>query len=35
VATGSASAKLPGMTFATLDQARELHDDVELRRVNL
>jgi 1-phosphofructokinase family hexose kinase len=35
VATGSASAKLPGMTFATLQQAREIHDDVELRRVNL
>lgn len=33
VATGSASAQLPGMQFATLDQAAELHGDVDLRRV--
>jgi 1-phosphofructokinase family hexose kinase len=33
VAAGTASAKLPGMTFATLDQTREVHHDVELRRV--
>jgi 1-phosphofructokinase family hexose kinase len=33
VAAGTASAKLPGMTFATLEQTREVHQDVELRRV--
>jgi 1-phosphofructokinase family hexose kinase len=33
VAAGTASAKLPGMTFATLEQTREVHHDVELRRV--
>jgi 1-phosphofructokinase family hexose kinase len=33
VAAGTASAKLPGMSFATLEQAREVHQDVELRRV--
>jgi 1-phosphofructokinase family hexose kinase len=35
VAAGSASAKLPGMTFATLEQVREVHADVDLRRVEL
>jgi 6-phosphofructokinase 2 len=35
VAAGTASAKLPGMTFATLAQAREIHQDVDLRRVEL
>ncbi len=33
VAAGTASAKLPGMTFATLPQAREILLDVDLRRV--
>jgi len=33
VAAGTASAKLPGVSFATLDQARDIHHDVELRRV--
>jgi 1-phosphofructokinase family hexose kinase len=33
VAAGTASAKLPGMTFATLEQTREVHHEVELRRV--
>ena len=33
VAAGTASAKLPGMQFATLEQARAVHDDVDLRRV--
>jgi 1-phosphofructokinase family hexose kinase len=33
VATGSASAQLPGTQFATLDQAAQLHGDVDLRRV--
>jgi fructose-1-phosphate kinase PfkB-like protein len=33
VAAGTASAKLPGMSFATLEQTREVHNDVELRRV--
>ena len=32
VAAGSASARLPGMQFASLDQTRELHQQVELRR---
>jgi 1-phosphofructokinase family hexose kinase len=35
VAAGSASAKLPGTKFATLDQTREVHEDVDLRRVEL
>jgi len=35
VAAGTASAKLPGMTFATLPQAREIYEDVDLRRVEL
>jgi 1-phosphofructokinase family hexose kinase len=34
VAEGSASATLPGMKFATLEQAREVHDDVDIRRVD-
>ncbi len=33
VAAGSASAKLPGVNFATLEQTREIEEDVELRRV--
>jgi 1-phosphofructokinase family hexose kinase len=35
VAAGSASAKLPGVTFATLAQVKEIHEDVDLRRVDL
>jgi fructose-1-phosphate kinase PfkB-like protein len=35
VAAGTASARLPGMTFATLAQAREIYEDVDLRRVDL
>ncbi len=34
VAAGSASAKLPGLNFATLEQTREVHEDVDLRRVD-
>jgi 1-phosphofructokinase family hexose kinase len=33
VAAGTASAKLPGMQFATLEQTREVHEEVELRSV--
>lgn len=33
VAAGSASAKLPGLNFATLEQAREIYHEVDLRRV--
>jgi 1-phosphofructokinase family hexose kinase len=33
VATGTASARLPGMRFATLAQAEELYPRVEIRRV--
>jgi 1-phosphofructokinase family hexose kinase len=33
VAAGTASARLPGMNFATLAQTQELHKSVELRRV--
>jgi 1-phosphofructokinase family hexose kinase len=33
VAAGSASAKLPGMQFATLEQARALRGDLDLRRI--
>ena len=33
VAAGTASARLPGMSFATLEQTRDVHHDVELRRV--
>ncbi len=35
VAAGSASAKLPGLNFATLEQTREVHQEVDLRRVEL
>jgi fructose-1-phosphate kinase PfkB-like protein len=31
VATGTASARLPGMRFATLEQATEVYRHVELR----
>jgi 1-phosphofructokinase family hexose kinase len=34
VAAGTASAKLPGVTFASLAQAREIYQDVDLRRVD-
>ena len=33
VAAGTASARLPGMSFATLAQAREIYRQVEVRRV--
>jgi hypothetical protein len=33
VAAGTASAKLPGLNFATLDQAREVHAEVDVRRI--
>ncbi len=33
VASGTASAKLPGMQFATLEQARAVRADVDLRRI--
>jgi fructose-1-phosphate kinase PfkB-like protein len=32
VAAGTASAKLPGMTFASLDQTKEVYGHVEMRR---
>lgn len=35
VAAGTASAKLPGMTFATLEQTREIHEEVALKRIEL
>ncbi len=35
VAAGTASATLPGMSFATLAQTTEIHGDVELRHVEL
>jgi len=35
VAAGTASAKLPGMTFATLEQTTAIHEDVDLRHVEL
>jgi fructose-1-phosphate kinase PfkB-like protein len=35
VAAGSASAELPGINFATLEQTREVYGDVDLRRVEL
>ena len=31
VAAGTASAQLPGISFATLEQARQMHDRVELK----
>ena len=34
VASGTASATLPGMSFASLDQSRTMHDEVELRQVH-
>jgi len=34
VAAGTASAKLPGMSFASLEQAREVHDEIDLRQVH-
>jgi 1-phosphofructokinase family hexose kinase len=33
VAAGTASAKLPGMSFASLEQTRDMHGEIELRRV--
>lgn len=33
VATATASAKLPGMTVATLDQAKEIYKNVEMRKI--
>lgn len=33
VAAGTASAKLPGLTFATLEQTRDVFKRVELRPV--
>ena len=33
VAAGTASAKLPGVAFASRDQAREIYDQVEVRPV--
>jgi 1-phosphofructokinase family hexose kinase len=35
VAAGTASARLPGMQFATLEQARDVHEEVELRGVQM
>ncbi len=35
VAAGTASAKLPGMQFATLDQARAVRADVDIRKVEI
>jgi 1-phosphofructokinase family hexose kinase len=35
VAAGTASAKLPGMSFASLDQTREMRAEVELRQVHV
>ncbi len=35
VASGTASAKLPGMNFGTLAQTTEIHQDVDLRHVEL
>jgi fructose-1-phosphate kinase PfkB-like protein len=32
VAAGTASARVPGMKFATLDQTKEIYKQVELRR---
>jgi len=32
VAAGTASARLPGMKFATLEQTRDVHEQVEMRR---
>jgi len=35
VAAGTASAQLPGMSFASLEQTREMHGEVDLRQVHL
>ena len=35
VAAGTASAKLPGMSFASLQQTREIHDEVDVRPIRL
>jgi fructose-1-phosphate kinase PfkB-like protein len=35
VAAGSASAKLPGMQFATLEQTRVVRADVDLRGIEV
>ena len=35
VAAGSASAKLPGTAFASLEQARAMRDEVALHQVDL
>lgn len=35
VAAGTASARLPGMSFASLEQTRETHDEVEVRPIRL
>ena len=32
VAAGTASARLPGVTFASLEQTQEMYKQVELRR---
>jgi len=34
VAAGTASATLPGMSFATLEETRAIHDEVDLRRID-
>jgi len=34
VAAGTASARLPGMAFATLPQTREIYNQVEIRRAD-
>jgi fructose-1-phosphate kinase PfkB-like protein len=34
VAAGTASAKLPGIRFASLEQATEIYQKVELRQVD-
>ena len=33
VAAGTASAKLPGITFATLDQTKHLYSHVDVRSI--
>ena len=33
VSAGTASARLPGMNFATLEQTQEIYRQVEIRRV--
>ena len=35
VAAGTASATLPGMSFASIDQTRTMHDEVDLRQVHV